>query len=244
MIARGLNVLLSGWSGRGLLAALLAVAVAIPWLVGDQSYVTYLVFTFFVFAVFGHAWNLLAGYCGLLSFGNQVYVGIGGFTLAIIFYYGGINVWLALPISGIVTAAFAFLLATPVRESLVGIGVWKPVAVAGVLWARLRGRARLLPRGRHLRRGLYPPRHHPPADLPRRPSPAAPAGRLFRGRKLADRGRGGLDLQRVEGGRRRRRHADQDRRHADRDVLRRPRLAGVRDRGDRAPCSRAATGSR
>ncbi len=135
MIARGLNVLLSGWSGRGLLAALLAVAVAIPWLVGDQSYVTYLVFTFFVFAVFGHAWNLLAGYCGLLSFGNQVYVGIGGFTLAMIFYYGGINVWLALPISGIVTAAFAFLLATPVRESLVGIGVWKPVAVAGVLWA-------------------------------------------------------------------------------------------------------------
>ena len=135
MIARGLNFLLTGWSGRGLLAALLAVAIAIPWLVGDQSYVTYLVFTFFVFAVFGHAWNLLAGYCGLLSFGNQVYVGIGGFTLAIIFYYGGINVWLALPISGIVTAAFAFLLATPVRESLVGIGVWKPVAVAGVLWA-------------------------------------------------------------------------------------------------------------
>ena len=135
MIARGLNFALTGWSGRGLLAALLAVAIAIPWLVGDQSYITYLVFTFFVFAVFGHAWNLLAGYCGLLSFGNQVYVGIGGFTLAIIFYYGGINVWLALPISGIVTAAFAFLLATPVRESLVGIGVWKPVAVAGVLWA-------------------------------------------------------------------------------------------------------------
>ena len=135
MIARGLNLLLTGWSGRGLLAVLLAFAIAIPWLVGDRSYVTYLVFTFFVFAVFGHAWNLLAGYCGLLSFGNQVYVGIGGFALAIMFYYGGINVWLALPISGIVTAAFAFLLATPVRESLVGIGVWKPVAVAGVLWA-------------------------------------------------------------------------------------------------------------
>ncbi len=135
MIARGLNLVLTGWRGRGLLAVLLAVAVAIPWLVGDRSYVTYLVFTFFVFAVFGHAWNLLAGYCGLLSFGNQVYVGIGGFTLAIVFYYGGVNVWLALPLSGLVSAAFAFLLATPVRESLVGIGVWKPVAVAGVLWA-------------------------------------------------------------------------------------------------------------
>ena len=135
MIARGLNLALSGWSGRVLLGALLAIGIAVPWLVGDQSYVTYLVFTFFVFAVFGHAWNLLAGYCGLLSFGNQVYVGIGGFALAIVFYYGGINVWLALPISGVVTAAFAFLLATPVRESLVGIGVWKPVAIAGVLWA-------------------------------------------------------------------------------------------------------------
>ena len=135
MIAGTLNLMLTGWRGRSLLGALLGIAIAIPWLVGDQSYITYLVFTFFVFAVFGHAWNLLAGYCGLLSFGNQVYVGIGGFALAIMFYYGGINVWLALPISGIVTAAFAFLLAAPVRESFVGIGVWKPVAVAGVLWA-------------------------------------------------------------------------------------------------------------
>ena len=135
MIAQGLNLMLTGWRSRGLLAVLLAAAIAIPWLVGDRSYVTYLVFTFFVFAVFGHAWNLLAGYCGLLSFGNQVYVGIGGFTLAIVFYYGGVNVWLALPLSGIASAAFAFLLGVPVRESLAGIGVWKPVAVAGVLWA-------------------------------------------------------------------------------------------------------------
>ncbi len=135
MIAQGLDLILTGWRGRGLLAALIGFAIAIPWLVGDQSYLIYLIFTFFVFAVFGHAWNLLAGYCGLLSFGNQVYIGIGGFALAIMFYYGGVNVWLALPISGIVTAAFAFLLAVPVRESLTGVGVWKPVAAAGVLWA-------------------------------------------------------------------------------------------------------------
>ena len=119
MIARALNLVLTGWRGRGLLAVLLAIAIAIPWLVGDRSYVTYLVFTFFVFAVFGHAWNLLAGYCGLLSFGNQVYVGVGGFALAILYStMAASDVWVALILGGAEwpARAFAFLLAVPVRE--------------------------------------------------------------------------------------------------------------------------------
>ncbi|MYK59361.1 MAG: alpha/beta hydrolase fold domain-containing protein, partial [Rhodospirillaceae bacterium] len=90
--------------------------------------------TLFVFAVFGHAWNLLAGYCGLLSFGNQVYVGIAGFAMAILVYYGGVHVWVAMPIAGLVSAAFAFLLAIPVRTSLIGPAVLRPVAVAVALW--------------------------------------------------------------------------------------------------------------
>jgi branched-chain amino acid transport system permease protein len=47
----------------------------------------------------GQAWNLLAGYCGLLSVGNQLYVGIGGFALALLNYYGGLSVWTALPLA-------------------------------------------------------------------------------------------------------------------------------------------------
>jgi len=130
MIERGLT----GWRGGAVMVVIVAILVAMPLMLGANSYFTQLLLTFFIFAVFGHAWNLLAGYCGLLSFGNQVYVGIAGFTMAILVYYGGVHVWVALPIAGLVSAAFAYLLAVPVRLSLRGPSVLKPVAVAVVLW--------------------------------------------------------------------------------------------------------------
>ncbi|MYF07529.1 MAG: alpha/beta hydrolase fold domain-containing protein [Rhodospirillaceae bacterium] len=134
MLGGFLDRWLTGWRARALVAAGLVVLVLLPPLLGPNSYLTQLLLTLFVFAVFGHAWNLLAGYCGLLSFGNQVYVGIAGFTMAILVYYGGVHVWVAMPIAGLVSAAFAFLLAIPVRASLIGPAVLRPVAVAVALW--------------------------------------------------------------------------------------------------------------
>ena len=53
----------SGWSGRILLAILLIVLLAFPWLAGEQGrFYTVLLMTVFIFATLGHAWNLLAGY--------------------------------------------------------------------------------------------------------------------------------------------------------------------------------------
>jgi ABC-type branched-subunit amino acid transport system permease subunit/aromatic ring-opening dioxygenase catalytic subunit (LigB family) len=91
-------------------------------------------FTVFVFAVMGHAWNLMAGYCGLLSFGNQVYVGLGAFAMAIAFYYGGLPIWLAWLFSGVAGLAFAWLLAVPLSQAREGAGVRFPILVAVVLW--------------------------------------------------------------------------------------------------------------
>ena len=134
MIGQVLNTLSAGWPARALLTGLILVGLVFPWAFPGQGWLIYLLFTFFIFATFGQAWNLLAGYCGFLSFGNQVYVGIGGFTVAILYFYGAVNIWLALIIGGIAAGAFAFLLAIPVRESLVGIRVWRPVVIAVVLW--------------------------------------------------------------------------------------------------------------
>ena len=120
-----------GWP---LLILVAAALVVLPAFVAERSYVLQLLFTMFVFAVMGHAWNLLAGYCGLLSFGNQVYVGLGGFAMAIAFYYGGLPVWWAWIFSGIAGAAFAWLLAVPSSVKREGRGAWPAVAVAVVLW--------------------------------------------------------------------------------------------------------------
>ena len=135
MIGAFLDDWLSGWRGRTLLAVLLVVLVAFPWLAGeDGRFYTLLLMTVFIFATLGHAWNLLAGYCGLLSFGLQVYVGLGGFTVGLLNFYGGAHVWLALPVAGVAAALFAWLLAVPVSDRFSGRRIWIPVAVAVVLW--------------------------------------------------------------------------------------------------------------
>lgn len=134
MIARTLNWWLGGARGLALLVLLVVVLVLLPGMVGPRSYVLQLMFTVFVFAVFGHAWNLLAGYGGLLSFGNQVFVGIGGFALAIAYYYSPFNVWSALPLAGVAGFLFAWLLAIPLTDRFSGRRWWYPIAAAIALW--------------------------------------------------------------------------------------------------------------
>ena len=135
MIGAFLDDWLSGPKGWGLLAVLLAVLLAFPWIAGEAGrFYTLLLMTVFIFATLGHAWNLLAGYCGLLSFGLQVYVGLGGFTVGILNFYGGAHVWLALPFAGAAAALFAWLLAVPVSDRFAGRGIRTPVAVAVALW--------------------------------------------------------------------------------------------------------------
>jgi len=72
-------------------------------------------------------WNLLAGYAGLVSVGQQAYVGLGGYIL---FYLTGVwdmNVYLALAIAG----PFAGLISIPVsfavfrlRGAYFAVGTW------------------------------------------------------------------------------------------------------------------------
>jgi ABC-type branched-subunit amino acid transport system permease subunit/aromatic ring-opening dioxygenase catalytic subunit (LigB family) len=116
-------------------AALLAIGLLIfPMTVAPSSYALHLLFAVFVFAALGHAWNLMAGYAGLLSFGQQVFIGIGGFAQAIVFYYTPASIWLAWPAAGVASLLFAWLLCIPLddaegaRRRKIGIGV------AIVLW--------------------------------------------------------------------------------------------------------------
>lgn len=123
-----------GRSGVTWAAAALVVLLLVPVAMGRDSYALNLLFSVFVFATLGHAWNLMAGYAGLLSFGMQVFVGIGAFAQAIVFYYGGTSIWAAWPVAGIASLAFAWLLCLPLRERGAGRRARIGVAVAVVLW--------------------------------------------------------------------------------------------------------------
>ena len=121
--------------GKGIaVAVILLVLVLLPLAMSSSPYFLHLLFSVFIFATFGHAWNLMAGYAGLLTFGQQVFIGLGGFAQAIVFYYLHVPVWLAWPVAGIAAALFAWLLCLPLRERSRKRNIKIGVAVAVVLW--------------------------------------------------------------------------------------------------------------
>ena len=114
--------------------ALAVILVLLPAGFDPNAYTLHLLFSVFVFATLGHAWNLMAGYAGLLTFGQQVFIGLGGFAQAMVFYYTPASIWLAWPASGIVSLLFAWLLCLPLREAGGKRRVKVGVVVAVVLW--------------------------------------------------------------------------------------------------------------
>lgn len=132
-----LKPLLDSFYGRrGFIWAVLLVAILLllPLAFGSNSYALHLLFSVFIFATLGHAWNLMAGYAGLLTFGMQVFIGLGAFAQAVVYYYGGVNIWVAWPASGVVAVLFAWLLCLPLRESGARRRAKRGVIVAVILW--------------------------------------------------------------------------------------------------------------
>jgi branched-chain amino acid transport system permease protein len=85
----------------------LALALAVP-AFGSRLY-TFLITDAAIWALFAVSLNLLVGYTGLVSFGHAAYFGIGAYTAAILMKVVGLPFIAALPLAGIVSAAFAAL---------------------------------------------------------------------------------------------------------------------------------------
>src|SRR5215470_1930461 len=80
-----------------------------------------------VYLALASLWNLLAGYTGLVSVGQQAYVGFGGYMLFTICYNLGWNPLLAIPIAGLAAAPVSVLVAALVfrlNGAYFAIGTW------------------------------------------------------------------------------------------------------------------------
>ncbi|MDQ7100266.1 MULTISPECIES: high-affinity branched-chain amino acid ABC transporter permease LivM [unclassified Serratia (in: enterobacteria)] len=96
-----------------LLAALLiVVAVAWPFLV-SRGTVDIATLTL-IYVMLGLGLNVVVGLSGLLVLGYGGFYAIGAYTYALLNHYYGLGFWESLPLAGIVTAAFGFLLGFPV----------------------------------------------------------------------------------------------------------------------------------
>jgi branched-chain amino acid transport system permease protein len=80
-----------------------------------------------VYLALASLWNLLAGYTGLVSIGQQAYVGFGGYMLFTICYNLGWNPLYAIPIAGLAAAPVSVLVATllfRLNGAYFAIGTW------------------------------------------------------------------------------------------------------------------------
>ena len=64
------------------------------------------------YLIFAMMWNLLAGYGGMGSIGQQAYLGLGGYALLVMGNFLGVNPFVAVPIAAVLT----MLVALPVSQ--------------------------------------------------------------------------------------------------------------------------------
>jgi branched-chain amino acid transport system permease protein len=105
-------------------AALLALTAAPLWGGRDDLQLLSEVYTYVAPA---SLWNLLAGYAGLVSVGQQAYVGLGAYILFAFAILAGLSPLWAIPLAGIIAAIVAMPVAGLVfrlRGHYFAIGTW------------------------------------------------------------------------------------------------------------------------
>lgn len=80
---------------HAVLAAMLTLALAFPWVV-DSQYILFVACIVLLYGAGGMAWNILGGYAGQLSLGHGIYFGLGAYTSSILFLNLGISPWLGM----------------------------------------------------------------------------------------------------------------------------------------------------
>ena len=78
----------------------------------NDYYLNIIVMTF-IWAALSGAWNLMAGYGGLVSLGQSAFFGIGAYATAVLYATYGISPWIGLIASMVVTSGTAVLISWP-----------------------------------------------------------------------------------------------------------------------------------
>jgi branched-chain amino acid transport system permease protein len=88
--------------------------------------------------VLAQMWNLLAGFAGLVSIGQQAYVGLGAYVLIVLADDLGVDPFLAVPLAGVAAVVFALPTAALVfrfRGGYFAVGTWAVAEVYRLLVA-------------------------------------------------------------------------------------------------------------
>ncbi|HEY3871975.1 MAG TPA: branched-chain amino acid ABC transporter permease [Actinocrinis sp.] len=111
------------WSGVGSAAAI-AVFAYLPFMLYTGT--TQTLVTFFTLVAMASMWNLLAGYAGLVSVGQQAYVGLGAYAV-LQFSDWGVQPFVGVALAAVACAVIAVptsLLAFRLRGDYFAVGTW------------------------------------------------------------------------------------------------------------------------
>jgi branched-chain amino acid transport system permease protein len=96
--------------GTSTSAVLIVVLAALPYLINLAT--IYALIDLFILAILASTWNLLAGYGGMVSVGQQAYIGIGAYGIVTIADLLGLNIFIAIPLAAIVLSGGYFAIGT------------------------------------------------------------------------------------------------------------------------------------
>jgi branched-chain amino acid transport system permease protein len=97
--------------GQAMLAIILALALAAPFIINDYLLSVLIVTLYFAYT--GQAWNVMMGFAGQLSLGHAIYVGLAAYAAASLFVEFKISPWIGLfagiPVAALCGAIIGFL---------------------------------------------------------------------------------------------------------------------------------------
>jgi branched-chain amino acid transport system permease protein len=130
--------------GRASRAAPIAVAAALVLLAAAPSWGgrddLRLLAEIYAYIALASLWNLLAGFAGLVSVGQQAYVGLGAYLLFALTIFAGVPALWAIPLAGVLAALVALPVAGlmfRLRGHYFAIGTWIVAEVFRLLAAQL-----------------------------------------------------------------------------------------------------------
>ncbi|HWM48849.1 MAG TPA: branched-chain amino acid ABC transporter permease [Xanthobacteraceae bacterium] len=127
--------------GIALAMALVVAALAALPLLAGRALVQDFTFVLYMLAL-AQLWNLLAGNAGLVSVGQQAFVGLGGYLLFALTIMAGLDALTAIVLAGVIAAVFALptaLVVFRLRGAYFAIGTWVVAEVYRLVFAQFKG---------------------------------------------------------------------------------------------------------
>ena len=116
----------------------LVVLAAAPWWAGRAD--MRLMGEIYLYLSLATLWNLMAGYAGLVSVGQQAFVGFGGYMLFALAIFGGLHPVTAILLGGVLAGLISIPIATLVfrlKSAYFAIGTWVVAEVFRLSFAQI-----------------------------------------------------------------------------------------------------------